>query len=232
MNDKEHLKQTILCPSCLTENDVLAHFCQKCNTPLDNYATTAPFERISAKGNLLLKVTKATTKEQLIMCYFYNIWFPIFFIAFIIMAFSDLRENLFRIILSSPFACFNVIVIKKAHKHYKKHKLETSSDNNTNLSDDFIECIGEVTIKDFDILERSMKTLGFKVIKAKTGTMDSGVVVLANQEKLIEITKDRGQWMIAGDKNKLESMDLWRAFEDTEEFKENLIKYLKMEYSC
>ena len=82
-------------------------------------------------------------------------------------------------------------------------------------------------IKDLDILKEALEPLGFKVVKSESGTMDSGMAVFSNEEKQIEITKDRSQWMFAGPRSELEPIELWRAFDDTYEFKDALVKYIK-----
>ncbi|MGB5259987.1 MAG: hypothetical protein WBO34_05620 [Gammaproteobacteria bacterium] len=82
-------------------------------------------------------------------------------------------------------------------------------------------------IKDLDIIKVALESLGYKLVKSEPGSMDSGIVAFSNEEKQIEITKDRSQWMLAGPKDELEPIGLWRAFDDTHEFKDALVRYIK-----
>ena len=47
--------QHMLCHNCLEENDIHAHFCSKCRTPLSSISTLDPFMQISATGDTYIK---------------------------------------------------------------------------------------------------------------------------------------------------------------------------------
>ncbi len=51
----EHEMDEEICFSCLKPNTPGEHFCKHCRTPLSSYATTAPYERIFAMGDVLRK---------------------------------------------------------------------------------------------------------------------------------------------------------------------------------
>ena len=81
-------------------------------------------------------------------------------------------------------------------------------------------------IQDIEILQIALQPFGYKITKEESGPMDSGVVVFSNDKKIFEITKDRSQWFLGGKKEDLEPLGLWRAFDDTHEFKNALLGFL------
>jgi hypothetical protein len=82
-------------------------------------------------------------------------------------------------------------------------------------------------IKELFVIEEALKPLNFYVVKSESGTMDSGIVQFTNGTKQIHITKDKSQWIIPGERKDLEPKGLWKAFDDTHEFKDVLVSYIK-----
>lgn len=56
--------------------------------------------------------------------------------------------------------------------------------------------------------------------------MDSGVADFSDGFRTIRVIKDRSQWMLKGVRDQLEPFGLWRAFDDTQEFRAALLTYV------
>ena len=84
-------------------------------------------------------------------------------------------------------------------------------------------------LKDLDILITAMKEVGFTLVHSEAGTMDSGSAEFSNGKTRLKIGKDRSQWMFDGSRKELEPLGLWKAFNDTHEFRDALLEYIKRE---
>jgi hypothetical protein len=60
-----------VCVSCLALNDTAAHFCTKCGASLSSYASTGPFEHLSAEGNIYRQAAKRPQKLVVVL----GVWF-------------------------------------------------------------------------------------------------------------------------------------------------------------
>jgi hypothetical protein len=82
-------------------------------------------------------------------------------------------------------------------------------------------------LKDIDILATAMESIGFRLVQSEAGTMDSGSAEFSDGERKLRISKDRSQWMFCGSQRELEPWGLWRAFDDTLEFRDAIVDYIK-----
>ena len=73
-------------------------------------------------------------------------------------------------------------------------------------------------IKDLEELEREFNKFGFELGNSEAGPMDSGIAIFSDGRQTIKVIKDKPQWFFDGDKNFLEPLGLWRAFDKTREF--------------
>jgi hypothetical protein len=81
--------------------------------------------------------------------------------------------------------------------------------------------------RELDVLIDALKSLGLELVRASSGTMDSGTATFEAGGLTIEVVKDRSQWMLEGDKQGLEPAGLWRAFDNTAQFRDALIEYAR-----
>jgi len=82
-------------------------------------------------------------------------------------------------------------------------------------------------IKDIEVLTTAVELAGFRVIHTEAGNMDSGICQFYNGIRTDGIVKDKGQWMLKESRQKLEPLGLFRAFNDTLEFRDALLNYVK-----
>jgi hypothetical protein len=82
-------------------------------------------------------------------------------------------------------------------------------------------------LKELDVLKAAMESVGFKLVRSESGSMDSGSAEFSNGTKLLKIEKDRSQWLFTGSKKELEPVGLWKAFDDTYEFRDAILEYIK-----
>lgn len=80
--------------------------------------------------------------------------------------------------------------------------------------------------KDLEVISTAMATVGFALLFAENGPMDSGVADFSDGFRTIRVIKDRSQWMLKGVRDQLEPFGLWRAFDDTQEFRAALLTYV------
>ena len=124
LKKRKDSEDLIICFSCLEVNAATAHFCKKCNTPLDSYSVTAPYEQTLAEGDSILKQTTPMTKRQLIGAWFFNGWIYPMFIFFIVCAVFNLgdRDAGWVVFFLLPFVWYSTVILRKAHKHYRMNK--------------------------------------------------------------------------------------------------------------
>lgn len=60
--------------------------------------------------------------------------------------------------------------------------------------------------------------------------MDSGYVEFNDGKKIVKIVKDKGQWMLKESREVLEPLGFWKPFNDTSEFRNALLDYVKKQY--
>lgn len=77
-----------------------------------------------------------------------------------------------------------------------------------------------------ETLENAMQAIGFALVRAESGTMDSGRAEFSNGDRSVVVWKDRSQWTLDGSREDREPFGLWRAFDDTREFCDALVAYL------
>ncbi len=80
--------------------------------------------------------------------------------------------------------------------------------------------------KDLHHVTAVLTRLGFRLIGADSGTMDSGSARYTNGAAVVEVWKDRSQWEIGGGKDALEPLGYWRVYDDTAEFCDALERYV------
>jgi hypothetical protein len=83
------------------------------------------------------------------------------------------------------------------------------------------------TLKDIEVIKIAMQAVGFRLVELEVGPMDSGSVDFSDGTRTIRIGKDRGQWSLTGSPEKLMPLGLWKAFDDTSEFREALLSFIK-----
>lgn len=76
-------------------------------------------------------------------------------------------------------------------------------------------------------IERAMTTLGFRLIDAERGPMDSGTADFTDDDITVGIIRDRSQWMLKGERKDLEPLGLSRAYDSASEFVEALKRYVR-----
>jgi hypothetical protein len=76
-----------------------------------------------------------------------------------------------------------------------------------------------------------MVGLGFLLATAEAGTMDSGVAHSSNGTERVALWKDRSQWFIGDEREVLEPLGCWRAFDDLPEFCEALLRYVRARHA-
>jgi hypothetical protein len=80
--------------------------------------------------------------------------------------------------------------------------------------------------RNLKVISTALKTAGFRLLHTEAGSMDSGLADFSDGSRTIRVIKDRSQWMLVGEQNQLERAGLWRAFDDTQEFRDALLAYL------
>jgi hypothetical protein len=82
-------------------------------------------------------------------------------------------------------------------------------------------------MKDLDVLTSALSIEGFRLVESKFGPMDSGTAEFSNEKRRIQVIKDRSQWMLKGPRQMLEPLGLFRAFDNTLDFRDALVAYVK-----
>jgi hypothetical protein len=77
-----------------------------------------------------------------------------------------------------------------------------------------------------ELVSAVLATAGFRLLHTQLGPMDSGLADFTDGSRHLRVIKDRSQWMLDGAKKDLERAGLWRAFDDTEEFRDALLAYI------
>lgn len=86
-------------------------------------------------------------------------------------------------------------------------------------------------LKDLDGIVVAMEAVGFRLVRSEAGTMDSGSAEFSDGWRTVKISKDRSQWMFEGLRQELEPLGLWKAFDDTLEFRDALLVYINKRYA-
>jgi hypothetical protein len=98
------------------------HFCVKCGTPLDSYASTGPYEQIFSRGNLILKQTASTTKRQLVATWAFWGWIYVIYAVLLVAVLSgDAETGFMFMFFLSPALIYATLILRKAHRNYNKH---------------------------------------------------------------------------------------------------------------
>ena len=112
----------IVCQSCLHENESSAAFCEKCNAPIGQHATTDPVQSAITEGRSLSDGIHRPGKPIIVI----GIWtlFVPFVIVYLIMAGTIILEgdvfNPFAIGIGLLAVAFGFLVVKTREKHYTK----------------------------------------------------------------------------------------------------------------
>jgi hypothetical protein len=72
----------------------------------------------------------------------------------------------------------------------------------------------------------AMAAMGFRLVAAEAGTMDSGSARYSDDLTEVIVWKDRSQWFIGDERAVLEPLGFFRAFDDVAEFCEALARYV------
>lgn len=79
-------------------------------------------------------------------------------------------------------------------------------------------------MREVELIIEALKKNEFEMLSLEEGSMDSGVVIFRNGEIELKIIKDRGQWILDGEREELEKYGCWKAFDSTSEFIEKILK--------
>jgi hypothetical protein len=79
-----------------------------------------------------------------------------------------------------------------------------------------------------DLVQHAMKELGFELVQAQPGTMDSGFAEFSDGSISITIWKDKGIWEFGGKREELEPLGVWRGYSATADFIAALTDYAKL----
>jgi len=118
-----------VCPNCLHINEASSHFCAKCGTPMDSFATTSPFERTLSEGNSLLKGTHPNNARSLIWMWMECGWGIFLFVGVLASALcglADWKAAGELLLFASPLTVWSTVMLAKAHMNYKRLKLDES----------------------------------------------------------------------------------------------------------
>ena len=77
-----------------------------------------------------------------------------------------------------------------------------------------------------DVVSTALAKAGFRLLHTQVGSMDSGLADYSDGGRKLRVIKDRGQWMLEGARDELERAGLWRAFDDTVQFRDALLAYI------
>ena len=80
--------------------------------------------------------------------------------------------------------------------------------------------------KHLEVISVALASVGFRLLCAEAGSMDSGVAQFSDGSRTLRVIKDRGQWFLDGRREELESVGLWGAFNHTEEFRDAVRAYI------
>ena len=72
----------------------------------------------------------------------------------------------------------------------------------------------------------ALAEVGYQLMAASEGTMDSGHADYESGGARVRVLKDRSQWMPDGERTGLEPAGLWRAFDSTDEFIDALLTHI------
>jgi len=80
-------------------------------------------------------------------------------------------------------------------------------------------------IKELTPLIHELEKRGFNLMSTQYGGM-SYVAEFRSKDQSLSVVKDRGQWFVKGEKDKLEEGDLWRVHKSLGSFKKKLLLWI------
>jgi hypothetical protein len=80
--------------------------------------------------------------------------------------------------------------------------------------------------QNLDVISAALQPIGFSLLRSQSGPMDSATADYSDGRSTLRVIKDRSQWFLDGARADLEAFGLWRAFDDTGEFRDALLAYI------
>ena len=119
---------TVLCLSCMGENDVNTAFCRYCNTWLVSTSNSNPFQQLASEGALYSKAVEGKPKLIVLISVWVIFLMPLIFGT--LSAFSVITrggrgaDSLIFYLFSIAVSCFSFIMIYRVTKNYFKKNEE------------------------------------------------------------------------------------------------------------
>ena len=115
--------ETIVCTSCLHQNDEIRKFCEECGAPIGAFTTTMPFERIQAEG-FAYREASSNPSKPIVIFGMYLIFMPWLIGAWSMAGYSFYYYDYLWGAIFFVLGLFAFLMLLKTTKNYIKNKRE------------------------------------------------------------------------------------------------------------